>query len=227
MNPSPKNIILFDIDYTLFNAQHFRDSFMQLLANRIPNNNKDALLKILQEAYEEDKITTRFFDPKTFLTLLENRIPHLSDKSLLEKAIMNEALLEEALYTETKEVLSALAKYKNTTLGIFSWGNIPVQKAKIKNLSDYLHQDHIHIVEFDKKNALPDILGRYSDWAVYLIDDYQDVLVEAKKILPSIHTIWIKRPEIEGEREEFDYFVPDSIIRSLSEVIPYFEGKQR
>lgn len=227
MNHYQKKIILFDIDYTLFNAQHFRESFMQLLANRIPHSNKNELLTILQEVYDEEKMKTSFFDPRSFLALLEKRIPYLSDKNLLEKAIMNEALLEEALYKESKEVLSLLAKNNDVLLGIFSWGNIPVQKAKIKLLDAYFHREHIHIVEFDKKNALPNILAKYHNWDIYLIDDYQEVLLEAKKLLPEIHTIWIKRPETEGKREIFDYFTPDSIIRSLSEIIPYFQGKQR
>lgn len=225
MNKAKKKLILFDIDYTLFNASDFRDSFFSILVQRIPHSNKEILLNVLQQVYEEAKTNTSFFDPKTYLALLQKRLPSLSEISVLQRAIMNEAMLENSLYKETKEVLRTLAQDKNTTIGIFSWGNIGVQKAKIKSLERYLQTKHIHIVEFDKKNILPKIVYVYADWDLYIIDDFQEVLIEAKRLDRNIYTIWIKRPETEGKRRIFENFTPDSIISSLSEVVTILEEK--
>lgn len=221
-----KKIILFDIDYTLFNAQLFRELFFEILVTQVPYKSRDEFLNILEEVYEKAKKKTSFFDPKSFLEILNKKIP-LKDQKVLEKAIMKEEILESALYEETKKVLQELAKQKDIILGIFSWGSIPTQKAKIRVLKNYLQEEHIHVVEVDKRTVLPEILSKYNNHVVYLVDDYQEVLSKAKQLHPELYTIWIKRPETEGKESRlFDNFVPDSIIRTLREVIPLVSRKE-
>jgi len=217
-----KKIVLFDIDYTLFNAQRFRDFFFSELTKRITSVQEQELLLLLEQVYDLAKKETNFFDPKAFLSLLQKKIP-LSHTELLtlEKAIMREKFIELSLYKETKHVLQTLVKQQNIILGIFSWGYIPVQMIKINQLIQFLTKEHIHIFEFDKIRAVSELLKKYkSQEQIILVDDYQEVLREAKKLNNSIVTIWIQRPEIRGKRKELANFTPDSIISDLSEVIP-------
>jgi len=217
-----KKIVLFDIDYTLFNAQRFRDLFFNELANRIASPQKKEVLLLLEQVYEQAKKETNFFDPKSFLRLLQKKLS-FDDTELvsLEKTILKEEYLELSLYEETKEVIQTLAKQKDSILGIFSWGYKPVQKEKIKRIMRFFNKKHIHIFEFDKIQAVAELLKKYTNKdQIFIIDDYQEVLREAKKLNKNIVTIWIQRSETEGKRKSFSNFAPDSIIKNLSEVIP-------
>src|SRR5579859_159986 len=93
-----KKIVLFDIDYTLFNAQQFRSTFFTNLLTQINPQDRKKLLQIFEEVYEETKQKTSFFDPKTFLLLLEKKIQPLQNQPFLEKIIMQEEILESSLY---------------------------------------------------------------------------------------------------------------------------------
>ena len=174
MQNSKKKIVLFDIDYTLFNAQQFRESFFNILARQVIHKNREEFLNLLEKIYVETKKETSFFDPAYFLSLLNKKIPFKNPEKL-EQAIMHEKVLESALYKEAKEVLEVLSKEKDIILGIFSWGNIPTQKAKIELIKHFLHEKHIHIVEINKHTALPGILKKYQSESVYLVDDFQEI----------------------------------------------------
>ena len=215
-----RKIVLFDIDYTLFNALLFRKTFFEILVKHTSHTDRERFLERLEEVYEQAKAETSFFDPKSFLDLLDKQV-EIKNKSQLEKEIMREDRIEASLYKEVKNVMKELSKNDNVFLGIYSWGSIPVQIAKIKSLEEFLHHEHIHDVEFDKRTTLRYILEQYKNDTLYLIDDYQEVLAIAKNNHPDVHAIWIHRPEIEGKQSRiFANFAPDSIIGSLEEVVP-------
>lgn len=55
---------------------------------------------------------------------------------------------------------------------------------------------------------------------MYIVDDIQDILVEAKKLRSDITTIWIQRKGYTKSKEPVANFAPDYIIKSLAEVKP-------
>lgn len=123
------------------------------------------------------------------------------------------------LYDEVKETLGELADI--ATLGLLSQGEIAFQNKKLEKteIKKYFSQKHRHIVEY-KLEVMRDILSLYKNNAkVYFIDDWLTGLREAKKVDPSVFTIWMKRGEYAHSQEKHTDFEPDAIVTNLKEVI--------
>jgi len=215
-------VVLFDIDYTLFNAKKYREKFTEKLAKALRYTGSD-FNKHADSAYKEHRETHAYFDPVIFAQTLSRKLSLLVDAEELKQIILSEKILEESLYDDTIRVLSRLAEYKELTLGIFSAGLLHVQEPKIKQIRHFLHEDHIHIYEFRKQHALPQLMEKYKKDFVIIVDDIQEVLHIAKQNKPDVHTVLIRRTE-EGSLR-IDNFHPDSIIRSLDEVVPVVLGE--
>ena len=157
-NKSPENkpIVLFDIDYTLFNTAHLKTT-----------------------------------DLSEFL-----------------------------LYDEVNDVLKKLSPVAK--LGILSEGALDWQLRKLREtqIHDVFDKEHTHIVE-RKFDLAEGILSKYhaSD-TIFLVDDKLTFLYQAKKILPSLYTIWIKRGEYAIRQEPIEGFSPDYTVYDLREIIP-------
>lgn len=146
-----KPVVLFDIDYTLFNTRKFKESKLQSY-----------------EAYEEVK-----------------------------RILMR---------------LKAVAR-----LGIFSKGKTQFQKTKLSKtgMLKFFKENDIHI--FDDKNAnLMDVLEKYKNSKLILVDDKLGILYSANKHLPQITTVWIKRGPYAQIQEPIEDFTPSATIDSLS-----------
>ncbi len=129
-----------------------------------------------------------------------------------------------ALYEETVYVLSKLKEAVH--LGIFSEGNLDLQKTKL--LKTKIHNSfvkkHIYIVA-NKKERIEDILEKYKNYSVFLVDDKLTVLHQAKELLPAIVTIWVKRGIYALNQSPIDGFEPDAIIENLRELLPIILNK--
>lgn len=215
-----KKIILFDIDYTLFNAQNYRNAFVTALQKEIGISDSQNFLQIADEAYVESRAEIGIFDPKLFLQLLGEKLHEKLDIKKLEKLIVNEEIFNSSLYEDTVAVVSELAKEKNIFLGIFSAGFLPIQRPKIKLLEPFLHKEHVHIFEFKKGKALPDLLKKYKDSKLFMVDDIAEILYKAKQINDNITTILIRRENHpQAYRQIVRDFTPDKTITNLREVI--------
>lgn len=124
-----------------------------------------------------------------------------------------------SLYKEIGGVLKQLRKAAR--LGILSQGDLALQKDKLKKtkIEKLFHTDHMHIVE-DKPLSLKTILQKYSEYKVFLVDDNLSVLDEARKIIPSLYAIWIKRGPHAQNQKNIEGFSPNAIIKNLKEIIP-------
>lgn len=148
-----KLVVLFDIDYTLFKTQEFKDSQLQ-------NYN---------------------------------------------------------IYEEVMEILMQLKNI--ASLGIFSKGETEFQKTKLKKtgMKDFFQENHVHI--FDDKDAnLINVLDKYKDCKLFLVDDKLGILASAKKYMPQIITIWVKRGPYAQIQEPIEDFVPSVTIDNLSDL---------
>ncbi|QQG40455.1 MAG: hypothetical protein HYV37_02690 [Candidatus Levyibacteriota bacterium] len=124
-----------------------------------------------------------------------------------------------ALY---KEAVDVLEKLKDTVyLGIFSEGNLDLQKTKLikTKIHSSFTRKHIHIV-VNKEERIEQVLKKYKNCLVFLVDDKLTVLCQAKKLLPSLVAIWVKRGIYAEKQLPINGFTPDAIIENLRELIP-------
>jgi hypothetical protein len=146
-----KPVVLFDIDYTLFDTRKFKDSQLQ------------------------------DFD----------------------------------IYDETMKILTQLKRV--ASLGIFSKGEAGFQKAKLEKtgMLKFFEENNIHI--FDNKDAnLISVLEKYKDSKLFLVDDKLEILCSAKRHMPQVITVWVKRGPYAQIQEPIENFVPSATIDDLS-----------
>lgn len=210
-------IILFDIDYTLFNAKQYKDAFVETLYKTMNYPDKEKFLQLEEEAYQQSKNNAGFFDSETFLRILAEKIGQSVNIQALKQIVFDEELMLNSLYTETIDVLETIAKDHQYTFGIFSAGEFTLQKLKITPLAHFFQDEHIHIFQFKKTQALNDVLKKYSHDEVYLIDDIREILYTAKQLRKDVFTIWIKRSSVQ-DTQRFNEFIPDATIASLKEL---------
>lgn len=145
-------VVLFDIDYTLFDTQSFKDSNLSSFKN----------------------------------------------------------------FEEVADVLEELSKIAK--IGIFSTGERNFQHDKLLNtkIMSFFKPEDIHVSE-DKEQVIEEILQKYSQREIFLVDDKIKILKLAKEIYPSIHTIWVKRgPYVEIMRDV--KYEPDTTIENLKNI---------
>ncbi len=179
-------IILFDIDGTLFNGSSFLNNFYSKISAEFNLDNKE-LVKI-QSFYEENKKKNDYFLPEAFLDKIVHSLPSINFSSLHE-IFWNIDLFEKNMYKDTSVIrdLSRVA-----TIGIFSKGDSDFQKQKLTFFGELLDGENIHIYP-NKINKINEILEKYKDFQIYLIDNQNDVLIKAKEIFPEVYAILIDR----------------------------------
>ena len=211
-------IVLFDIDYTIFNAKNYRDVFQEALYKELGQGfSKEDFIKVADETYTETKNQTGHFDPELLIETLAKKINKTLDIKRLTNLVINDSFVQSSIYEESVEVFTELSKDPSLTLGIFSAGRIELQRAKIIAIEEFLHKEHVHIFEYKKLHALPELLNRYKDDRLYIVDDILSILSEAKKIYNSVTTIWIRRGMYKDTQA--DNFEPDFTIENLREMI--------
>jgi FMN phosphatase YigB (HAD superfamily) len=128
------------------------------------------------------------------------------------------------LYDEVRDTLEELSKVAK--LGILSQGELAFQQKKLKetNIEHYFSEEHKHIVEY-KIEVMKDILQIYKGKAnVFFIDDLLEALKLAKKIDPTVTTIWMKRGQYATTQKNHSNFTPDAIVTDLREIIPLIKN---
>jgi len=222
MNKKP--IVLFDIDYTLFDMGKFRIKMFGEIIKKIKHERIGNLEEVLDSAYFLYRKESGTFDPKSFIKYLVKKLKVKVKPEILEKAITQKSIFLGHLYEETKEVLQGLSKNKSLKIGIFSGGEINFQKNKLKEVEEYLHKKHMHIFTF-KHRQLSSIVEKYKRQNLYLIDDYLEILHAAKKSNENIFTVWVKRGRFAVEHKGISGFQPDATVRNLREVVRILNSK--
>lgn len=214
-----KKVLLLDIDFTLFDARFYRNTFVKNIQKEIGYLKED-FTDLAEKAYQTSKVKAGYFDPGIFVDDLINLLGiDSSKKQKLEEFISDQKTINDSIYKDVVEVLVELKK-KGLIMGIFSAGKKTAQRPKIKLIEDVLDQNHIHIFEFHKGYALPNLVEQYKDYKVILVDDILGILNSAKTLNPKITTVLIKRRETLKKNQEVDNFEPDYIISTLKELIP-------
>lgn len=216
-----KKIILFDIDYTLFNTTKFKDLVTERISQLIEEVPKN-LSELLHEVYRDARLDKQF-NPSLFPKLLKQKIKTDVSAVILEQIWFDQQLMRESLYEETIPFLHELQK-RNITLGIFSTGNSEFQSAKISLLEDVLHKDYIHIFS-DKVSQIDTVVRSYKRYDLTLVDDFIQVLAKAKNLDTSLSTVWVKRGLYAEKQIMPRGFTPDTIITRLDEMLPFIDNR--
>ena len=209
-----QKVILFDIDYTLFDVAKFRKKIFKSIIGFVGKNKIDKIDKILEDIYHTSRERVGYFNMVSFLE-------DVSRKFKINVALTNilkDEIFSDNLYEETKEVLESIAKDPSIKIGIFSGGESGFQLKKIEQVENFFNKDHIHIIKYKHLNVQK-IIKKYKNFKIYLIDDMLDILYNAKKIDKDMITIWIKRGRFAKNAKPIKGFKPDFEIGDLKEIV--------
>ena len=185
-------IILFDIDGTLFDASSFLNVFYRILTSIFSLSKED--IDRVQIIYDQNKKENGYFHPSSFQSKITDKFPEVQGDKLQE-ILWNIDLFKQNVYKDTSviESLSKVAK-----IGIFSKGDRDFQKKKLISLKDYIADEDIFIFP-EKINKISEILYKYKDFQVFMVDNEIEVLIKVKNLFPKIETILIDRKNIYQE----------------------------
>lgn len=141
------------------------------------------------------------------------------DYTLFDTAFFKESgLSEHKIYEEVMRVLDSLNSL--ATLGIFSKGEIEFQKIKLEKtgMAKFFKEENIHIFD-DKDINLIQVMDKYKDSKLFLVDDKLGILYSAKKHMPQVVSIWVKRGPFAKVQQPILGFNPDAEVENLSEVV--------
>jgi phosphoglycolate phosphatase-like HAD superfamily hydrolase len=116
------------------------------------------------------------------------------------------------------EVLQVLGRLRGTVeLGIFSKGEIEFQNAKLNKteIKDFFNKDNVHIFE-DKDININQVLEKYKDHRIFLVDDKLSILYAAKIYNPAVFSVWVKRGPFAQNQKPLAEFLPDVTLENLS-----------
>lgn len=179
-----RKLVLFDLDRTLFDTDHFINLLRVKLANLARKD--EQVLKQLENRYQKlfGKLT---FDPLHYSEFLSREFK-ISSSDLFRLFTDDKKLYSESLFDETIPILKFFKKNKYQA-GIFSEGNIGFQKMKINYSGLFSHLIDSNIYVFENKLTLASIESLPSD--AVIVDDKQGVVDQL--VGHGIQSIWINR----------------------------------
>jgi FMN phosphatase YigB (HAD superfamily) len=211
-----KKIILFDIDYTLFQTDHFRNLLYTDFAKTVRCSISE-MQNIAQRAEKETKKQKGLFDPQTWIALIQQHFSLAVTKEALEKIFWNDALFKQSLESNIVEILTALQK-KGYTIGIFSTGESVLQRKKIETIQHLVTNEHVYILA-NKLTSLENILHAYYNETLIIVDDLPIILAAAKQDNPGFTTILRQNEKQYEQTNSTKNFHPDYTIKHLSELL--------
>jgi len=211
-----KKIVLFDIDYTLFDTDAYRRILYPRLAQEL-GINEEELRAFRQEFEPEMKEKFGHYSPDFFLKKIASIAKKDIDFATLEEIFWNKVMYSDLLNPELLDVLKLLQK-DTISIGLLSTGDKRHQLAKIESVLAYFPEENHHIFP-NKLESLKDVLEKYSSFQVYIIDDLPEVLKKAKEINPEVITIFRKVQKVSETTRLVDGFSPDYEIDDINKII--------
>lgn len=211
-----KKLVMLDIDNTLFDSGSYRNKFFKdiaLLLKREKNIVEGE--QLVSSIYDRLRVKLGMFSPHKFVdqVIKETAIAPSLREEITEK-IFSQRSLKNNMHIEVQHALLVLEKLAE--LGIFSQGDLLLQKAKIEEIKHLFALDNVHIVE-NKIDVFKKIFSMYSGYKIFFIDDSLPILFEVKKLYKDIFAIWIKRGRWAEKQKDIPGFRPDAIILNLTE----------
>ncbi len=211
-----KKIVLFDIDYTLFDTDSYRQVLYPRLAHEL-GVSEEELKRFRKEFEPEMKERFGHYDPNYFLQRIQTIAKNNVSLRKLEEIFWDKVIYSGVLDAKIKDVLAEL-QANNISLGLLSTGDRKHQLAKIDSVVAYFPEESHHIFP-NKIESIKDVLENYSSFQVYIIDDLPEVLAKAKEINNAVKTILKKTNKIHEATPAVEGFRPDYEIEDLDSVI--------
>jgi len=181
-----KDLILIDIDDTIFSKDKFIRNLSENLAN-VYQVQREEILE-LEKKYVASLAKSGDFRIDNFLEYLgENFNKRIELDDFVSD---NLGIYSTSLFTNT---VAALDKLKNNfRLGIYSQGFTDIQEIKIRSsgINDFFDEKFIYI---DRNKLDPVFVSKLPDGAI-IVDDKKEV-VEKLKTLNRFNIVWINRKD--------------------------------
>lgn len=167
-----KEIVLFDIDRTIFDTAGLTNFWVSSYAKIIDGATEEDIRMALDD-FIGSLSADREFNPENFVEFVSARFNFKNPELLLDVVYGddNKHLYRELIFPETHEILEKLGeRYR---VGIFSEGTLKYQNYKFKSMeiSQYLDEDLVFILDH-KTN--PEVLSKIPEGAI-VIDDKESV----------------------------------------------------
>lgn len=213
-----KKVVIFDIDYTIFNTHAFRKNLYEFLAQKLGYTDIGPFVQVAKHIEKKTRDTVGYFKPLVFLKLIKAELKTDLSITELEGLFFDESLYIESLYEDARSVFQELVMKRDIPIIIFSMGEKKFQMYKLKALKEMLEVDHIHIFA-DKFKRLKDVLREYKNYHIFMVDDLPTVLKQAKMFNKDIVTIWVNRDKQVSEKDFVQGFKADYVIDNLVKII--------
>ncbi len=209
-------IVLFDIDYTLWHSDHFRDLVFPHLAKTLGYSLED-FIRLAHKTHQETKKQIGYFRPDTWLSLLRNASHKEVSQETLEKILWQDSFYTQSLDEEVQTILPQLQQ-KGYLIGIFSTGEHVFQQKKIETITHLLQKEYVYIVT-DKIKRLETILHTHKNDAIVIVDDLPEVLAAVKRYNTEITTVLRTSNKRYEQTRQVTHFKPDYTITTLKELV--------
>lgn len=218
LNKDRLPIVLFDIDYTLFDVEYFDECFHKELSKIFKEDEeliRSTSIEIIVTLIEQES----FLDIDKYLEILLSKLEKKKHRSEVEHFLFETSFFKNGFYTEVEKSLKSLKNIAR--LGIFSQGDEKLQGAKIKQsgFNDLFEQDLIYIIKPKKLDFLPLLKRKHHADKVYLVEDKPSVIQSVKEFIPSMFTIWVERGKYAKSQKDIAGFSPDAKVRNLRDVV--------
>lgn len=175
--------VLFDIDGTLFDPEHF-GRLIRAEFTKILKVGEEDLIRANADYYAKLE-SNADFKPREITAHLAREFK--GDQGELDRVFWeNDGIYKESLFGETEEVVKKLSH--NHILGIFSQGNEDLQTRKLEasGIKKYFKPEYVFIHARKLTDDAIELLPRSST----LIDNHHDVVLALKDF---VSVIWINR----------------------------------
>lgn len=218
-----KKIILFDIDYTLFNTDKFRDITYPQLMELLQQEDTEKYHQKVMEV-EKELISRGGYEPVGFAHALSEALKILPKHHQLEQLFYDTTLYETCLYPEDRNVLEKLSQRKDVVLGIVSRGENSFQRRKIQTIKSFFPDNNVFI-SLTKVDLIERMINQFRDMQIFVIDDSAPFLYEFKKADKKIVVILVEKENRYERRPVADGFIPDFKIGNLTEIEAILDNK--
>lgn len=220
-----KKIVLFDIDYVIFDVGFFDKNFYKEASKVLKIDEVKLRGKSIEIIVDLVK-NEHYLDIDKFINKTLEYFGKKSNKQEVEDILFRETFFKGGIYDEVHDVLLKLEN--KVDIGIFSQGDPKLQWAKVEQsgFKDYFREDLRYIIKPKKLGFIPSLIKNHKDDNVYLIDDKLNVIQEVKAKMPNAVGIWIKRGRYAENQEYTEGIAPDATVLNLSEIIPIILGSR-
>lgn len=212
-----KKIILFDIDYTLFDTDKFRDLTYAKLMDLLQQEDTPEYHNKVKEV-ETLLIANAEYEPLAFTKILAKALAIQPESIEIENLFYDKSLYDICLYPEAKEVLQIIKDKANFIMGIISKGELSFQKRKIAPVEQFFLKEDI-IISNNKFDELDKLLEKYGSQKILVIDDSAPFLDTVHQASSNFITCLMEKENRYEKRKTPPDFSSDFKIKNLHEVI--------